>query len=252
MVARHRRWNLPGGHDHLHRPYGSGWSSAVKSLLSEAKKRVTIQGVSLHTFFDRGAHVSLYEEISKLLNSDAVDLEILFLDPDCEQAMHRAFREQSFDHSDMIWQTYLDGGVEVHRRSTLYQESRASQAVLETLVRQIAEHKDQGWIPRLRVGLYDSAPYAFFLRIDDCIMVEQYHFGKLPGTKYGARVILGKDLPLVECSKSRSRLFGECKKTPFGVLENHLEFVLKEARELPAQAWADSAHRLRSLRGDEA
>lgn len=210
----------------------------MRSLLLKAKAKVSIQGISLHSFLNRYANVSLYQALSELTKRTEVDIDILFLDENSDQAKFRAYREYSFDHPSVSRAQYFAGGDQAHQASTLFRETKAAQAALETMVREIAERKEAGWKPKLRAGCYDSAPYCFLLRVDDTVLVEQYHYGKLPDDRSGARVVLGKDLPLAEYIRDPSDLFEQTKKTPFALLLNHFEFALAEAKPLAVEDWA--------------
>jgi hypothetical protein len=214
--------------------------SRIECLLVDAKHRVSIQGISLHSFFMR-SNPRLYKVISKLILDDQVDLELLYLDPTCEQAMMRGYREWSFDNVETPRETYSTPGV--HERSALFSDTNAATATLEAMVRGIAALKPAGWKPRLKAGLYKSAPHCFLLRVDDAVLIEQYHYGKLPDDFHGARVILGKDLPLVEYRKEPASVFEHTKKLPFSLLESHFDFALQEAKLFPVEQWAAETSR---------
>lgn len=154
-------------------------------LLSSARQKVSIQGISLHSFFNRN-DPKLYQVVSSLLLEDKVDLEVLFLDPDCDQAKFRALREYSFDGVTIEHQQYFSEINGSHQASTLHRETTAAKSVLEGMVREIASRKPTDWKPKLKAGYYDSAPYAFLLRVDDAVLSEQYHHGKLPDDLHGA------------------------------------------------------------------
>jgi hypothetical protein len=207
----------------------------IEYLLINAKRRVSIQGISLHSFFMR-SNPRLYKMISRLMLNDQVDLELLYLDPACEQAMIRGYREWSFDNVDTPRETYFKPGV--HERSALFSDTNAATATLEAMVRGIATIKPTDWKPRLKAGFYKTAPHCFLLRVDDAVLIEQYHYGKLPDDFHGARVILGKDLPLVEYRKEPASVFEHTKKLPFSLLESHFEFALQEAELFPVEQWA--------------
>jgi hypothetical protein len=206
-------------------------------LLAIAKQKVSIQGISLHSFFNRSSQV--YPTISRLLMDDKVDVEILFLNPTSEQAKFRAYREYSFDNPNLTRDMYEDGR---HRSSSLYLETMAAKNELEAMVREIRPRKAANWQPKLKVGFYDSAPHCFLLRVDEHMFVEQYHYGKLSDDQHGARTILGKDQPLVEYGRLPHDIFEQMRKTPFALLESHFEFALKEAELLPVEQWGAVAH----------
>lgn len=214
----------------------------IQSLLERAKQRVSIQGISLHSFFMR-SNPELYQVISSLIMNDNVDVELLLLDPECEQAVIRGYREWSFDNAGAPRERYSADGGNAHRRSLLFMDTQSAKSTLERMVRDIAERKPPGWAPRLKAGFYKSAPHCFMLRVDDLVLIEQYHYGKLPDREHGARVILGKDLPLIEYTKSPASVFEHTKKLPFALLESHFDFALQEASLFPVEEWATTTPR---------
>ncbi len=205
-------------------------------LISNAKARVCIQGNSLHSFFNR-TNPKLYQAISTLLMQDEVQVDLLFLKPDCEQARFRAYREYSLDNQEATRADYFQAQNKAHANSALYMDTIAARTVLETMVREVSSCKPVGWKPKLKAAFYDSAPYCFLLRVDSAVLIEQYHYGKLPDDRPGARIILGKDFPLIEFTQTPGDIFEQTRKTPFDLLENHFEFALLEAEQLPVDQW---------------
>lgn len=206
-------------------------------LLRHATKRVTVQGISLHSFFDRRGE--LFSEISRLLSECEVEVEFLFLDPECEQAVIRGYREFTFTPrgANIRLEDYV---ASRHKSSTLYGETTAAMSELEDMVKEIAATKQRdgkSWLPKMNAKIYNSAPHCFLLRVDGSIMVEQYHYGKLPGDRYGARVVLGKDLPLLEYVSDPEPIYEETGKLPYQLLTNHLDFVFERAKALPIEDW---------------
>jgi len=212
----------------------------MQRLLEGAQNRVCLQGISLHSFFNR-SNPRLYQLISALLMKDQVEVEVLLLNPASEQALFRAYRESSFDNQAVTRAEYFDDQTGAHRTSALYLETMASKAAIEFLVREISLKKPDSWRPKLKAGFYDSSPFFFMIRIDDSVLVEQYHYGKLPDDLYGARVILGKDLPLIEYTRTPSDLFDQTRRTPFALLESHFDFALRDAALFPVADWATTS-----------
>ncbi len=169
--------------------------------LENAQKRVYIQGISLHSYFDDDRY-DLFVAIQNLIQR-GVEVKMLLLDPGCEQAVYRAFREH-----------HLQAGlpdiptVEEYQRYLKDQQGRAQ----EPLFRQTIDSINKIWrilMPlakehgNLQVKLYCAAPACFMLLADDMVMVEQYQYGKimLPGRSITRSPILGKEMPLVEYNK---------------------------------------------------
>jgi len=209
----------------------------ILSLLGSAKHKVTIQGISLHSFFSSG---ELFQAIAKLVDVEhaTVDIEILLLDPECEQAKLRAYRERLFSDSEMSFSDYCQNAT-THRDSTLYQDTlRTINNVSQWLTTLTARHHDRspGWKPRIAVHKYSSSPACFVLHVDEVVLVEQYHYGKdVPpdSTKSGAPVILGKDMPLIEYRDKPSTLYEAVPyRSPFAMIINHLTFVFEHSESV--------------------
>lgn len=197
-------------------------------LLQHAEKKVSIQGISLNSFFKPGA---LREAVSGVLETGKAELEILLLDPDSEQAKYRSYRERLFVSEDQDYKSYLNQGE--HEKSELYQDTNRTIQNIRHMIEDIGRRKDDSkWMPRLKVGLYGSAPACFILRVDDRVLVEQYHYGKIVRE---TRAILGKDMPLVEYSEAPSQLYKDESnplRRPFGLLVDHFNYALAQARKL--------------------
>lgn len=203
-------------------------SERMVYLLKAAKTKVSIQGVSLNSFFKPGA---LREAVSGVAENGVAELELLLLDPDCEQAKYRSYRERLFVSPGENYDDYLRQGD--HEKSDLYRDTKRTIENIGQMVSDVGHTKDEGWTPKLKVGIYQSAPACFVLRIDDRILVEQYHYGKIAAPQ--TRAILGKDMPLVEYSQKPSELYiddSDPSRRPFDLLVDHLMFVLAQASML--------------------
>lgn len=190
----------------------------ILHLLHHAKSRVYIQGVSLHSFFDFG---DLFKAIAELLDGGDVDIRVLLLDPDSDQAYYRSFREHLFENPQMTFKDFQSRPTH-HQGSRLYLETNAT----INNIRAIAPEAND----KFQVKLYASAPACFLLMVDESVLVEQYHFGKLLPEEHrgGFPVVLGKDMPLIEYSETPSGLFkSDPLRNPFKLLENHFRFVFE-------------------------
>jgi len=197
-------------------------------LLKAARRKVSIQGISLHSYFEPGP---LREAVYSVLENGEIELELLVLDPDSEQAKYRSYRERLFAPPAPGYDDYIrDGG---HEDSDLYHDTRRTIDNIQQMVSDVGRTKDANWAPKLKVGLYQSAPACFVLRIDDRVLVEQYHYGKVAAPK--TRAILGKDMPLIEYAEETSRLYvveSDPLRRPFALLVDHLTYALSHARIL--------------------
>lgn len=206
----------------------------ITHLLSTAEKRVRVQGISLHSYFAQG---DLQDALRHLLAKPSVDLGIYFLDPDCEQAQFRAFREMCLRKKTIPWSTYVSNPA-LHRQSTLYRDTINAKTQLGEMIAEISRVVPN-WNPSTRTvecGVYKTAPSCFVLQVDDTVLVEQYHYGKLMSRDHEARFVLGMDLPLIEYRRERSKLFTGAAPPVYGLLDSHLDFV-SELSEKFAPGW---------------
>jgi len=172
----------------------------------------------------------LREVLSGILEDGKVDVEVLLLDALSSQAKLRSYRERLFESPNQSYEDYLVTGE--HEKSELYHDTNRTAENIRHMVADIRRKKGDSWTPRLTVKRYDSAPACFVLRIDDRILVEQYHYGKVAAD---TRAILGKDMPLVEYGPSPSSLYADESdplRRPFGLLEDHFKYALARAQSM--------------------
>jgi hypothetical protein len=194
-------------------------------LIEHAKKHVYILGISLKSFFERGA---LFAAVQQAIADPDIDLRILLLNPDGVQAKYRSFREHQFaDHCDEQYRHYEEyiRNQECHQQSTLAQDTRAS-------IRHIQAIQRRGTPSHFELRLYDASPSCFIMIADDHALVEQYHYGKyVPSGRnglLGTPPILGKDMALVEFARIREEnplvdLAGA--RSSFDLILDHFNFV---------------------------
>ena len=198
---------------------------------------MSIQGISLHSFFKAGP---LREAISGVLAAGKVDVEVLLLDPDSDQARFRSYRERLFGSPLQAYEDFLQTGD--HEKSDLYHDTRRTVDNVNDTIANLRRGKGNTWQPRLTLGLYDTAPGCFVLRVDDSVFVEQYHYGKIAKETHA---ILGKDMPLVEYARTPSQI---CEKVytkesnplrrPFDLLVDHFGYALAQAKKVELSAMA--------------
>lgn len=201
----------------------------IQWLLESDPKIVWIQGISLSSFFRPGR---LFNAIVNLIEKD-IDLRVLLIDIESEQAKYRSYREYLFAGSEYSLKDYLDS--EKHQQSDLHSDTDRSITNIQAQVSSIRNKKGKNWEPKILVRRYKTAPACFMLRVDDKVLVEQYHYGKVfPKGQGEAPAILGKDMPLVEYRESGEGLYDEIKlRSPFALLNDHFEFAFKYARDVP-------------------
>jgi len=199
-------------------------------LLHHSQKQVDIQGVSLLSFCKTG---DLFQALTGLIEKDQVKIRMLFIDPECEQAMLRSYREVRFSQQQESWEDYRDS-KNLHRDSDLFRDTTRSIQKLTEMVQGVVRRSGQDWKLNIEVGVYNSAPHCFILRVDESVLVEQYHYGKIiPSQSLGGRAILGKDMPIIEYGNQPSDLYQEIPlRHPFSLLENHFEFAWELSRKI--------------------
>jgi hypothetical protein len=200
----------------------------IADLLRRAQRTIAIQGISLNSFFKPGV---LREALAHALSRGTVKVEVLLLDPDSEQAHIRSYRERLFVSPSDRFDEYED--QRGHQKSDMYHDTMRTIENIKHMVSDLRGLDRGNWRPQLTVARYSSAPACFALRIDDHVLVEQYHYGKLT---QGTRAILGKDMPLVEYCDATNPLYRDGSSSvrqPFGLLVNHLEFVLAQSEHIP-------------------
>jgi hypothetical protein len=189
----------------------------IQWLLEHAKHNVDIQGISLHSFFDGGA---LQKELQRLAKKGDVEIRVLFLDPDSQQASYRSFREYLLKKGspEMTFGQFEKVPDRLHDR--LHNDTRGS-------IEQAASIACMSQIFQAR--LYKSAPYCFILRVDDTVLVEQYNYGKLGKDFAVASPSLGKDMALIEYTRDSKDVYEQDSVwKSFDLIADHFNFVFEK------------------------
>ena len=76
-------------------------------LLQHAKRRVYIQGITLRSFFDGKV---LNRAINELVERGNVEIKILLLDPQSDQARYRSYREYLLNNPVMRREDFCTKG----------------------------------------------------------------------------------------------------------------------------------------------
>jgi len=208
---------------------GGEGRNRIHWLLENARSTVWIQGVSLRSFFDPGP---LFNAIVTLIGDGSVDVRVLLIDRGCQQAKYRSYRERLFADQDLSFEAYLESGL--HGQSDLFRDTARSISNLRTQMSALRRKRGEDWQPQLQVKAYDTSPGCFMLRVDDRVLVEQYHYGKVvPEDQGDAPAILGKDMPLIEYRQEGSPLYKAIElRNPFRLLNNHFQFAFDRASDV--------------------
>jgi len=203
----------------------------ILSLIRDPKNtRLWIKGISLRSFFSFG---SLSDAILQACNN-GVDVRVLLIDPDKEQARFRAFRETCLNGDAGQFDNFSPKG---HTFSTLYRDTTRSRDYILT---DFASRLRAGRPNNFQARMFRSAPEAFMLLTDTSVLVEQYHYGKLANP---ARAILGGDVPIVEYASQAQDADGyDQMKDTYEIFRNHFEFVFDHFSEDILAEGARAAH----------
>jgi len=195
----------------------------IEWLLGRATTRIDLQGFSLRQFLHPAGDLRpcIEEGLGRGVTS-----RVLLLDPDCEQAFYRSYREY------LIYDPPAIAGLDFkayHREPKLHRDSRLYRETLDSIeeARRLASKN----VDLFQARLYSSSPSCFILLADDVAMVEQYHYGKV--RRSTSSTLLGKDMPLVEYSSAAPPVFARANSIlPFRLLEDHFGFAFGAARTL--------------------
>lgn len=219
-------------------------------LLEHTRSTLCIKGISLHSFFD--ADGQLYWRLKKLVER-GVRVKLLLLDPECEQAKYRAFREWLIEQGETAL-PYEEWSKDSRylKDSNLWKDTRMS-------IRGIRSLSNAGAQAQIEAHLYGCSPSCFVLIADDrAALLEQYHYGKLQESAEEtgrSSVILGKDMALYEFErpithgreddvKLDSDDSGVTRDT-FALLQDDFDFVFTKCSQLVSEAAVQAAGRAR-------
>jgi hypothetical protein len=156
----------------------------------------------------------------------------MLLDPECDQAKVRAYREFLLNSERKLsFEEFTRGH---------YQTSKLRSDLLDTIGKIARKHGGTG----VKTRKYGTAPHMFVLIGDDSAFVEQYSYGKLASQVPDEEVILGSDMPLIEYQRKIDPVYmrllkeirGEENETaeqlrpqPYPLLVDHFEYAWEQA-----------------------
>ena len=204
--------------------------------------RIWIQGITLKAFFTEGSQLSnkLREKISEA--DEKTDIRIMLLDPDCDQAKERAYREYQLSFDSKL--PFDEFSQHYYQRSKLVSDLGETISRIKRMIATLSGAK-----PAVRVEArkYRTAPHMFVLIGDRSAFVEQYSYGKIAGESsalQGETVILGSDMPLIEYKQQIDPIYGrmigeirgredadsqQLRPQPYPLLKNHFEYAWSRA-----------------------
>ena len=198
------------------------WRKRVLHLMANAKERLYLKGITLNSFFSDG---ELFDTFTKVAVRPGLKIRVMLIDPECEQAKIRSYREYLLRHPHASWEEFCSR--KVYKREILYQHANKS---IENLAGLLEELKSNGVHYDIGIKKFVSAPESFILMTERAVLVEQYHYGKIRIQKQDGETLLSKilwgDVPVIEYGKPAHLIAGELPGDHLHHLfEDHFEFV---------------------------
>ena len=185
----------------------------IIKLIEQTKESLWIKGISLHSYFTY-ANADLIEAVIRAYERN-VDIKILLINPNSEQAKLRSFREYLMSHPTSQLDHFDD---RARRGERLFTDTTSSINFIKMQLRSRIQNRDLG------VRLYSSGPECFTLLTDEAALVEQYHYGKVQAAAQTG-LILGGDMPITEYKKIPSETIADRKKDPYLLFKNSFKYV---------------------------
>ena len=193
-------------------------------LISNATDRVWMQGISLVH------HVSapLIDSVTDLVRKKNVDVRFLILDPNCEEAYRKSFRDYVLDREGdetkplFSFEEYC-ANRSLHEESAVYRNIRYATQILTGIL----GGRMSG---PASLRHYTCAPTSYVLIADNRALVEQFHYGKAPlaTDSSGTRLQLAREMPLIELERPQSGLYeAHPYFDPLSVMVDHFGHVFE-------------------------
>jgi hypothetical protein len=211
----------------------------IISLLRSVKEgsQVDLLGISLHSYFGRGQPIAK-ELLEKVFRTPGVTVRVLCIDPNCEQAKIRSYREVMLPDLELDKVNASDFTRYAEKGSIDSAESDLSRHTQQTLANLSELLKSNAVKCKLEAWKYKCAPTCFMLRVDERALFEPYTYGKLDRSSKSRT--LGGDMPLfefIEPKDDQDRLFDKVdNRNPVGLLKDHFDFIAKISEPLGTTA----------------
>lgn len=206
----------------------------ICELIRTTNRRLWIKGISLKSYFNpSNGCQDILEQIAKA-HVRGADVRILMIDPNCEQARLRSFKEFKISHPLADLKTFTDAErtqERLHRDTT------------ETM-REIERLPGLPSSDRFQVRMFNSGPECFMLLTDDAVMVEQYHYGNTVNTnEFLSGLVLGGKMPVTEYRRVPADDINHEHKDPYSLFADSFEYVFKWCSEPVSSGGSDSRPR---------
>lgn len=191
----------------------------IIALMQKTEKVLYIQGFSLRAYSN--ADDSLYKELRRIVREGKVDVRILLINPESEQAIYRSYREFWLENPDNTL-SLEEFTTQKHKNGQLFRDTERTISQF----RRIAPLNS----PKFHVKLYNTAPYFFLLMTDTSVVVEQYHYGKIELDEENK--VLGRDMARFEYTAFPQDLHDLDKPLQtYQLLRTHFDFVFNHCSE---------------------
>jgi hypothetical protein len=198
--------------ENMYYDYNESRARIIK-LIERTQHCLWIKGISLHSYFTY-ANADLIEALIRAYERN-VDVKILLINPNSEQAKLRSFREYLMSHAASQLEHFDDRARHGER---LFTDTATSINFIRMQLTNRIQNRDLG------VKLYNSGPECFTLLTDEAVLVEQYHYGKIPAAGRTG-LILGGDIPVTEYRRIPEEQIADRKKDPYRLFRDSFEYV---------------------------
>ncbi|MEJ2629033.1 MAG: hypothetical protein P8078_10800, partial [bacterium] len=207
-------------------------------LINNSNDTLWIKGITLNSFFKDGLlHDAIWNKFIESINQNKkIDFKVLLIDPFCEQAEIRSFREYMLTNKDA---ELVNFNKSIKKTQKLYRDLATSMSNIKLILNDLDRLLNDKGIKDIqaknimKVKFFRSAPEAFLLITDESVLIEQYHYGSKEGKK-----ILSGGVPLLEyqkCPDLGDYVFDglsmlkndKTMKDPYSLFKDHFKYVFQ-------------------------
>ncbi len=168
----------------------------INSEFEKARGKVELLGISGTDWFQ--PQLPVLDQLNSMCrNNSNIDVRILLLDPRSKHAIDRTLIEESIDLATENIKNVAYATKKLCEDVLL--SMRQLEAVLDDKEKRGRDHFN------IEVRTYDTAPMLFFVRVNDRLFVEQYHYGITEEEEQtNLTKCLGKKMPVLELRSQSS------------------------------------------------
>lgn len=188
----------------------------MKHLIAETREILWIKHVSMYQVLNE-SHGLLYKDFKDIC-SEIKEIKLLILDPTCDQAKMRSYREHLIKkpRETKSYQEYIKDNL--WKKGPLYKDTLGSVENAKDLIKELSdmkqENQKEGDENKKKitneifiVKKYFAAPDSAILLTDSAVLFEPLHYGSQRAifqTKKGKVKILSGDMPMLEVQKAEN------------------------------------------------